>query len=572
MKTHQNVPWLSVVAFLLALLSGFRVDLAAAQALVRMTEGEGESAGDRIPAAAPPTQMRLTPRVESRRPTVATGIGEEEELRPFGSNLFDGGFQGEREDGINPDYLIQPGDRVTLRIWGATTFDGLVVVDARGNIFIPDIGPIRVQGIANAGLNARIAGAIRTVFTSNVNVYTNLEGTNPILVYVTGFVEKPGAYAGVASDSLMFFLSRAGGIDEKRGSFRNVHVLRRGKSLALADMYQFILRGEIPHTQFMDGDTIVVEPRGGIVEVSGDVRNAFVFEIPDDGLSGDELLALIRPEASVSHAAVFGMRSGKPISRYLPLADFRSLVVRDGDQIAFESDHHRGSILVKVAGTHLGPSQFAIPRGSTLLQLLDHIEVNPEQSDFASVRLQRESVRKRQKQALEDSLRRLETAVLGATSSTDEEARVRLQEAKLISSFVDRAREIEPNGVLVVAKDGVISDLKLQEGDIITIPTRSSVVLVNGEVRVPQALVHAPGRRFEDYIARVGGYTDRADQDRPMVVRRNGEVVQAEGLEIRPGDELIVLPRVPVKNLQLAATLSQVVFQIALAAATVFAL
>ena len=39
--------------------------------------------------------------------------------------------------------------------------------------------------------------------------------------------------------------------------------------------------------------------------------------------------------------------------------------------------------------------------------------------------------------------------------------------------------------------------------------------------------------------------------------------------DLKEGDEIIVLPKLPTKNLQVAATLSQILFQLILAAATV---
>ena len=143
------------------------------------------------------------------------------ELRPFGEKLFEGGFQGEREDGLNPDYLVRPGDHISLRMWGAVDYASVVVVDAQGNVFVPDIGPIRVDGIRNGDLGKRITHAVRGVFTQNVNVYTNLEGTSPVVVYVTGYVNAPGSFAGVSSDSLLYFLSRGGGVNPRQGSYRN---------------------------------------------------------------------------------------------------------------------------------------------------------------------------------------------------------------------------------------------------------------------------------------------------------------------------------------------------------------
>ena len=112
---------------------------------------------------------------------------------------------------------------------------------------------------------------------------------------------------------------------------------------------------------------------------------------------------------------------------------------------------------------------------------------------------------------------------------------------------------------LQLAQTGGHAKILIQNGE----------VLVNGEVMVPQAVVLDTRDNLDGYIKRVGGYTDRADEDRSLIIRQNGEVVEAQQALIRPGDEIVVLPKVPVKNLQLAATVSQIVFQIALAAATV---
>lgn len=499
-------------------------------------------------------------------------------IRPFGEKLFEGGFQGEREDGLNPDYRVRPGDHITLRMWGAVDYADVVVVDAQGNIFVPDIGPIRVAGIRNGDLAERIRRAVGTVFTQNVNVYTNLEGTSPVVVYVTGYVTAPGSFAGVSSDSLLYYLSRAGGVDPRQGSYRKVAVKRGGEVLEEVDLYEFLLEGSLARLQFMDGDTIVVRARGDTVEVTGSVRNAYRFEIPKGGVSGRHVAELARPEAGVSHVSVQGYRTQSPYSVYVPFPEFLSHSVQDGDRVGFHIDQHRPTMMVSVQESHLGPSRFAVDRGTTLLALLNNVEVDPELADTGSVFLKRRSVMRRQKQALEDSLTRLETTVLGATSQTDAESAIRVQEAELIAKFVERARQVEPEGILVVTEEGEVADLRLQPEDVVVIPERSRVVLVSGEVMAPQALVHIPGDRPEDYVARVGGYTDRADESRLMIRRRNGEVVRGDSegglgaVEIREGDELVVFPEVPVKNLQVAATLSEILFRLAAITSTVLRL
>ena len=510
--------------------------------------------------------------------SLSASTAAEAGARPFGEKLFEGGFQGEREDGLNPDYRVRPGDHITLRMWGAVEHADVVVVDAQGNIFVPEIGPIRVVGIRNGDLAARIRKAVATVFTQNVNVYTNLEGTSPVVVYVTGYVNAPGSFAGVSSDSLLYFLSRAGGVDPRQGSYREITVKREGEVIEEIDLYDFLLEGTLARVQFMDGDTIVVRPRGNTVEVTGSVRNEYRFEIPDDGVTGRNVAGLARPEAGVSHVSVRGYRAERPHSVYLPLPEFLSHPVQDGDRIVFHIDQRQPTMMVSVQESHLGPSRFAVDQGTTLLALLNNVEVDPELADTRSIFLKRKSVMRRQKQALEDSLTRLETTVLGATSQTDAESAIRVQEAELIAKFVERARQIEPEGILVVTQDGEIADLRLQSEDVVVIPERSRVVLVSGEVMAPQALVHVPGDDLQDYVARVGGYTDRADEDRLVIRRRNGEVVQGgltdgrSTIEIREGDELVVFPKVPVKNLQVAATISEILFRLAAITSTVLRL
>jgi hypothetical protein len=159
--------------------------------------------------------------------------------------------------------------------------------------------------------------------------------------------------------------------------------------------------------------------------------------------------------------------------------------------------------------------------------------------------------------------------ILSASSQTDEEAKIRVQEAALITDFVARARQTEPRGILVVAQGGEMSDVQLRAGDVVHIPERTEVVLITGEVMVPQAVVATRGGDIQYYVALAGGLTERANDDSFLVLRGSGEAIQGTSIEIQAGDQIMVLPEVPVKNLQLAKTIAQIIFQMALAAATV---
>ncbi|WP_417420349.1 polysaccharide biosynthesis/export family protein [Halomonas sp.] len=519
-------------------------------------------------ARAQQEQVNDTPRADWRSGTygpVSAPMQNPDALPPFGANLFTGGFRGAMGDGLNSDYQVKPGDQVTVRAWGAFEFDRVLPVDAQGNIFIPGSGPLNIEGQNSQQVDNSVRRAITSVYPDNVEVYTNLQGVQPVAVFVTGYVDSPGRYAGTPNDSLLYFLDQAGGIDQDLGSYRQIRVMRNERSVATVDLYDFLINGTIARPQFQDGDTIVVEERGPAIAVGGDVHREHRYELLGNQLSGAELVNLARLKSGVSHVLLRGNRESGPIAQYFPIDMFYGQTIRSGDEVMFSADQRSETIVVEVEGSYYGPSRYALPRNARLSELLDAIAVPERMTAVESISLQRESVKEQQQQSMEDSLRRLETTYLSAPSSTNEEAQVRAQEAELIQNFVERARELEPSGRMVVAYDGRISDIRLQDGDVITIPEISDSMLISGEVLVPQAAVYRPGMNVIDYIESAGGFTQRADEDHILIVRQNGAVENARKVNLRPGDEILVMPAAPTHNLQLAATLTQILYQVAVA-------
>ncbi len=538
--------------------------VAAPEAAAALLRAQGGAA-----LQAPATPARPIYAEQLREPA---SLERPDGLEPFGANLFGGGFSNDREDGLNPNYVIQPGDSVSVRIWGATQFNQSVTVDPQGNAFVPGVGPIALRGTRNSDLNARVAQAVARVYTDNVRVYTSLDGSQPVAVFVTGFVTSPGRFAGIPSNSVLHFLDRAGGIDPQRGSYRDIRVVRDGETLARVDLYEFLVDGRLESVQFRDGDTLVVGPRGATVAVSGDVANEALFELEGESVDGRALAERAMLDPGVSHAGVSGVRGTRPFSIYVPIDQLDALELADGDEVSFRIDLRDSIIVVEVEGAHLGPSRFAVPRDTRLRELLDHIAVDADLADLDSISLKRETIAMRQKVALRASLERLEARYLTASSQTDAESAIRAQEAELIARFVDNAREVEPNGRLVVARGGEVADVLLQSGDTVTVPSKSESVLLSGEVLVSQAMLYERGLDARDYIQRSGGFGEQADTSRIVVSHLNGEVSTGKNPKVRPGDEIIVLPKVPSKNLQLAATIVDIVYKIAVAAAVAISL
>jgi protein involved in polysaccharide export with SLBB domain len=116
-----------------------------------------------------------------------------------------------------------------------------------------------------------------------------------------------------------------------------------------------------------------------------------------------------------------------------------------------------------------------------------------------------------------------------------------------------------------------MSDVILEDGDVINIPERTSVVMVHGEVLFPNAVEWQSGMTADDYISHVGGYTQKADNSRIVVIHQNGKAELAEsGTKVASGDELMVLPKVKSKNIEITRGITQILYQLAVAAKVIF--
>lgn len=485
---------------------------------------------------------------------------------PYGANLFAGGYETERSDGLNDNYLIAPGDKLNIWIWGAVNFSNVVTVDNQGNIFIPDVGPINVKNVAASKVNNLVTSHISEVFTNNVNVYVNLLTATPVSVYVTGPVIRPGQYAGQSSDSVLYFLKRAGGIDSDRGSYRHIKVLRQNRVIQQIDLYEFMQQGKMPKLSLKDQDVILVEPQGPMINVAGKVRNPFRFELKNSTALGSELIDYALPLAKVSHVGVIGDRASGPFSVYMPYKDFDRIQLSDGDKVLFNDDMHAQVYDVQVMGSYRGPSYFTVRKETRLHDLLNHIPIDPNMADYGSIYIMRKSVAARQKEMLEDSLNRLERSVFTAPASSDGEASIRTKEAELVMRFVEKARKIQPLGKVVVSDKGVIANILLEQGDQIVIPNKTDLIQVGGEVMMPQAVVYNKNASLEDYVAWAGGYTDRANDKRIAVVHANGLMEFKDGGDVMPGDQILVMPKLDSKMMQSIKDITQVIYQVAVAA------
>jgi protein involved in polysaccharide export with SLBB domain len=571
--------WLTVTAFLFVVQGATAQQLSQAEIEAQLQqrssiERELGQLGQRSQMELP-SSINLPMELQTNLPPMTEAATDAAELlgteydpgedAMFGQQLFQPGVEQTYGVGLNDEYEIAIGDRVAIRMWGAFPYQEVQVVDTQGNVFVPNVGPIPLAGVSNGDLNDFVRAAIRNVFRSNVEVYATLEASQPVRVFVTGFVRAPGQYAGVSADSILGFLRRAGGIDPARGSYIDIRLMRGGEERASFNFYDFLIEGRMEPVQLQDGDTIVVGSRHNTVRVSGDVFNRYGFEFEESKISAQELMRLARPKPSATHVSVVHKNGTQQFSDYHAVDELDDVFLQSGDELAVVTDRRIATILVRVDGAIDSSRVLTLPYGSTMKDALAQVTPKPEATPDA-VQLFRKSVAERQRAMLEVSLRVLERSALTSRSMTMEEAALRGREADQVIEFVDRARQIQPKGQVVLAGRESVMDTLLEDGDVLVIPERSSIVMVHGEVTHPIAISYDSRSTVDDYVKLAGGTIQRSSDTRILLVRQDGTFAESGRARPNPGDEIIVLPKVGVRSLEVTRGITQILFQIAVVA------
>jgi protein involved in polysaccharide export with SLBB domain len=443
---------------------------------------------------------------------------------------------------VPPDYLVQPGDELTLTLWGSVDADLRLVVDRSGRISVPRVGSIAVAGVRQADLTDVISRRVAQVF-KNFQLSTSLGQLRGIRVYIAGYVARPGSMTVSSLSTLVNVLMRSGG-PSAAGSFRNVQ-LRRGREVVTSfDLYDLLLKGDRTADRVVQPDDVVyVGPVGPQVALIGSVNQPAIFELKA-GETINDLLQMAGGFATVADTTRLAIerldeRNTVRITQ-IELPQGQSTLLRNGDVLrAFNSTSvalpiQRQNKRVRVEGEVARPGEFVLPPETTVSDALRAAGgVTPAAFMFGT-EFSRESVRITQQENYERALRDLETEFAKATStqrtSTADEAAAQTARASGTTRLIERLRAIKPTGRVVLQLRPDSSDLPelaLEDGDRLYIPPRPTTVGVFGSVFNGGSYLYSSSRSIDDYLNLAGGPTRGADQTSVFVIRANGSVVSS---------------------------------------------
>jgi len=269
--------------------------------------------------------------------------------RRFGAEVFENGTRDSQlipmDLPAGPDYVVGPGDGLSIDLWGGTTQRIYRVVDREGRVSLPEVGPLLVSGKSLADVQESLQQLMRTEFR-RISVDVSLARLRTIRVYEVGDIANPGAYDVSSLSTPLNALFVAGGPTQK-GSLRIVKHLRGNQLVEVVDLYDLLLHGVKSDLKRLEnGDTVLVPPIGPQVTVDGMVRRPAIYELKDErNLAAVlELAGGLLPTATLRHIEVQRLVAHEKqtmLSLDLPEVDSDAAVtkkleafeIHDGDRI-----------------------------------------------------------------------------------------------------------------------------------------------------------------------------------------------------------------------------------------------
>jgi protein involved in polysaccharide export with SLBB domain len=295
---------------------------------------------------------------------------------------------------VGPDYVVGPGDSLSINLWGGVSERLLRTVDREGRLALPEAGPLLVSGKSLGEVQDSVQRVLRTQFR-DVSADVSLLRLRTMRVYVVGEVASPGAYDISSLSTPLNALFAAGGITS-RGSLRRLEHYRGKELLEEVDAYDLLLhgiRGEVRRLE--NGDSLRVPPLGASVAVDGMVRRPAVYELREEKNLSEvlDLAGGVLPAAALRHIEVqrleahekrtmLSLELGEGSDKEALRAAFEKFKVQDGDEIHIFPMAPYNTGAVYLDGHVLRPGRYSYKEGMKLTDLLpSYSELLPEPSE-----------------------------------------------------------------------------------------------------------------------------------------------------------------------------------------------
>jgi len=298
----------------------------------------------------------------------------------FGSELFGGvslGFEPNLRIPSPANYILGPDDQLQVNVFGYSEQSYKLVVNSEGSVYIPNVGPIKVNGLtiemAADKIRNKLASTIyKAIRSGKTRVEVSLGQIRSIRVTVIGQATKPGTYTVSSLTTLFNILYLCGGPNET-GSFRNIELIRGNKVVRKVDLYQFLTSGNRKDNVLLEEQDVVRIPYYiNRVVLEGALRRTGKFELLPAETFGDLLNysggfgdSAYRSAVQVTRITDTGM-----VLSDVSASDFNSFHPKTGDSYKVSYGLRKFNNRISIKGAVNRPGDFELKPGMTLQDLL----------------------------------------------------------------------------------------------------------------------------------------------------------------------------------------------------------
>ncbi len=500
------------------------------------------------------TGRRLTILPEGERPERQRRAARDT-LRYFGYDTFKTipeAFTPQPTGPADGSYVVGPDDELRLTVWGGAEFTYELPVDQGGRVTVPNVGQFTVSGKSLDELRTEMKQWLSQSYSGLTSdpptVYMDLTLTRvrPTKVFVLGEVPQPGGYM-VSGYSTVFNALYSVGGPLKRGSLRNISVIRDGEVVETVDLYDYLLQGYSPDpVQLQSNDYVFVPPRGETVAITGPVKRPAYYEMKEGETVADliDYAGGLKPNAYTKRFQIERIvppseREDPSVAREVldaslqaARADTAQVPLADGDRVKVLSLAEAQDQAVKarveaaeVTGAVFQPGQYEI--GGPVRTVKDLIEQ--------------------------------------ADGLTGDAYRQQADLMRIGDTLSETSRSLDLQAVM---SDQPQANVVLQPGDSLHVSSIQEMrgnrqVRITGKVRDPGSYRFRKGMTIRSLLQKAGGLTDdeylkdvflgRADLFRVsrdggeerIIPFHLGDALEGEGMadrELRPEDEIRVYP------------------------------
>ncbi|MGY8950027.1 MAG: SLBB domain-containing protein, partial [Flavobacteriales bacterium] len=307
-----------------------------------------------------------------------------EEKKRFGSDFFKNKNIVETPQlfvATPSDYRLGPGDELLINLYGASENSYPVQISRNGNVKLDRMDPIYLSGLSIKSASKRLKSRLSKIYTGlnssdpieKVDLELSLQKARSIVINITGQVEGPGTYTISGFSSVLNALYAAGGPNEI-GTYRDIKILRNGKTVYSIDLYDYFANGKYPNVYLRDQDVILVKPYEAEIELLEGFKQLGLFEVKKNESVKDLLKLSGGVTSNAFKGKVFIERYDDFSKKMVEIEkeDFLNNSFLDGDIVFFkEINNDNISGLVKIGGAVNISGKFQLEKNNTVAELIN---------------------------------------------------------------------------------------------------------------------------------------------------------------------------------------------------------